>query len=89
MRSSQTHAERISQQNTQTLLQELGMERRFRLTGNGRLMHRDVQERDDHVFRERENRQESKHDDRQQGRVGRNMEQGQDVRSGRRGRRFR
>ena len=68
MRSSQTHAERISQHNTQTLLQELGMDRRFRLTGNGRLMHLDVQESDDHGFRERENRQENRHNDRQQGR---------------------
>ena len=89
VRSSQTRAEGISQHNTQTLLQHLGMERRFWLTGKGRLMHLAVQERDDHGFRERENRQENRHEDRLQRRVDRNMEQGQGVRGGRGGGRFR
>ena len=38
IRSSQTHAERLMQLNTMTLLKELGKDNKFRILGNGKLV---------------------------------------------------
>lgn len=46
MRSSQSHSERLIHLNTQTILREMGVENRFRFTGSGRLVPKDISRTD-------------------------------------------
>ena len=48
MRSSMSHAERVNQINTQVLLREIGVNHRYRISGNRNLLNRD-QDRNGHV----------------------------------------